>query len=182
MVPRTSFDWYSLESLGIIPFSGHNWTKAFMKSYFNFNPTLNCFQASKKQCKILEKRFPCPTQCQNWRNQFCDMLGNFEYLIDFLAEMVLHVHDILCTLFIGIISWNHRSKYVQLYKVFGPIVQVAQVAVPLLMHSAGLPGGADVLWKALDEDFHSEDWRVRANIFSFFSYFSAITWNYKNAP
>ena len=38
--------------------------------------------------------------------------------------------------------------------------QVAQVAVPLLMHSAGLPGGADVLWKALDEDFHSEDWRV----------------------
>ena len=29
------------------------------------------------------------------------------------------------------------------------------------MHSAGLPGGADVLWKALDEDFHSEDWRVR---------------------
>ena len=40
-------------------------------------------------------------------------------------------------------------------------MQVAQVAVPLLMHSAGLPGGADVLWKALDEDFHSEDWRVR---------------------
>ena len=39
-------------------------------------------------------------------------------------------------------------------------MQVAQVAVPLLMHSAGLPGGADVLWKALDEDFHSEDWRV----------------------
>ena len=29
------------------------------------------------------------------------------------------------------------------------------------MHSVGLPGGADVLWKALDEDFHSEDWRVR---------------------
>ena len=43
-------------------------------------------------------------------------------------------------------------------------MQVAQVAVPLLMHSAGLPGGADVLWKALDEDFHSEDWRVRTII------------------
>ena len=39
--------------------------------------------------------------------------------------------------------------------------QVAQVAVPLLMHSVGLPGGSDVLWKSLDEDFHSEDWRVR---------------------
>ena len=94
--------------------------------------------------------------------------------VDFLAEMVLHVHEILCTLFIGMISLNRRNKYVRLYKVFGPIAQVAQVAVPLLMHSAGLPGGADVLWKALDEDFHSEDWRVRANIFSFFSYFSAI--------
>ena len=39
--------------------------------------------------------------------------------------------------------------------------QVAEVAVPLLMHSVGLPGGADVLWKALDADFHHEDWRVR---------------------
>ena len=39
--------------------------------------------------------------------------------------------------------------------------QVAEVAVPLLMHSVGLPGGADVLWKALDTDFQSEDWRIR---------------------
>ena len=47
-------------------------------------------------------------------------------------------------------------------------MQVAQVAVPLLMHSAGLPGGADVLWKALDEDFHSEDWRVSKDYFTLF--------------
>jgi hypothetical protein len=39
--------------------------------------------------------------------------------------------------------------------------QVAQVAVPLIMHSVGLPGGSDVLWKALDDDFHSDDWRTR---------------------
>ena len=39
--------------------------------------------------------------------------------------------------------------------------QVAQVSVPLLMHSVSLPGGADVLWKALDDDFQSDDWRVR---------------------
>ena len=35
------------------------------------------------------------------------------------------------------------------------------MAVPILMHSVGLPGGADVLWKALDTDFQSEDWRTR---------------------
>ena len=39
--------------------------------------------------------------------------------------------------------------------------QVAQVAVPLILHAVTLPGGADALWKCLDEDFHSEDWRVR---------------------
>ncbi len=38
---------------------------------------------------------------------------------------------------------------------------VAQVAVPLMMHAVSLPGGADVFWRALDEDFHSDDWRVR---------------------
>ena len=47
MVPRTSFDWDSLESLGIIPFSGYNWAKAFMKSYFNFNPTLIVFKQAQ---------------------------------------------------------------------------------------------------------------------------------------
>ena len=54
-------------------------------------------------------------------------------------------------------------------------MQVAQVAVPLLMHSAGLPGGADVLWKALDEDFHSEDWRVRTRILVFLLFSHEIT-------
>ena len=39
--------------------------------------------------------------------------------------------------------------------------QVGQVAVPLILHAVTLPGGADALWKVLDEDFHSEDWRVR---------------------
>ena len=53
-------------------------------------------------------------------------------------------------------------------------MQVAQVAVPLLMHSAGLPGGADVLWKALDEDFHSEDWRVRTKILVFLLFYNFL--------
>ena len=39
--------------------------------------------------------------------------------------------------------------------------QVGQVAVPLILHAVTLPGGADALWKVLDEDFHSDDWRVR---------------------
>ena len=33
-------------------------------------------------------------------------------------------------------------------------LQVAQVAVPLMLHSVTLPGGSDVLWTILDEDFH----------------------------
>ena len=39
--------------------------------------------------------------------------------------------------------------------------QVAQAAVPILLHSITLPGGADIFWKALDDDFNNEDWRVR---------------------
>ena len=39
--------------------------------------------------------------------------------------------------------------------------QVAQAAVPIILHSITLPGGADIFWKALDEDFNNEDWRVR---------------------
>ena len=38
---------------------------------------------------------------------------------------------------------------------------MGQVAVPLILHAVTLPGGADALWKVLDEDFHSDDWRVR---------------------
>ena len=37
-------------------------------------------------------------------------------------------------------------------------LQVAQVAVPLMLHSVTLPGGSDVLWTILDEDFHRYTW------------------------
>eukprot|EP00094_Tigriopus_californicus_P000131 TCALIF_00127-PA protein Name:"Similar to UNC79 Protein unc-79 homolog (Homo sapiens)" AED:0.02 eAED:0.04 QI:0/0/0/0.66/0.5/0.33/3/0/2591 len=39
--------------------------------------------------------------------------------------------------------------------------QVAHACVPLLLHATSLPGGADILWKSLDEDFNNEDWRTR---------------------
>ena len=35
---------------------------------------------------------------------------------------------------------------------------MAQVAVPLMLHSVTLPGGSDVLWAILDEDFHRYTW------------------------
>ncbi len=38
---------------------------------------------------------------------------------------------------------------------------MSQVAVPIILHSLTLPGGADTFWKMLDEDYNDEDWRVR---------------------
>lgn len=32
--------------------------------------------------------------------------------------------------------------------------QVAAASVPILIHSITLPGGADIFWTCLDEDFH----------------------------
>ncbi len=40
-------------------------------------------------------------------------------------------------------------------------MQVAQASVPILVHSITLPGGADIFWRSLDEDFNADDWRVR---------------------
>lgn len=40
-------------------------------------------------------------------------------------------------------------------------LQVAQASVPILVHSITLPGGADIFWRSLDEDFNADDWRVR---------------------
>ena len=45
--------------------------------------------------------------------------------------------------------------------VFTFFFQVAQASVPILVHSITLPGGADMFWRSLDEDFNSDDWRVR---------------------
>lgn len=39
--------------------------------------------------------------------------------------------------------------------------QVAQAAVPIILHSITLPGGAEIFWRALDEDFNNEDWEGR---------------------
>ena len=39
--------------------------------------------------------------------------------------------------------------------------QLAFVAVPLLVHCLTLPTGADIFWKIVEDEFTSEDWRVR---------------------
>ena len=39
--------------------------------------------------------------------------------------------------------------------------QVAQTAVPFLLHCLSLPGGSDVFWKIMDSDFHSNEWKIR---------------------
>lgn len=39
--------------------------------------------------------------------------------------------------------------------------QLAFVGVPLLVHCLTLPTGADIFWKIVEDEFTSEDWRVR---------------------
>ena len=38
---------------------------------------------------------------------------------------------------------------------------LATPLVPLLLHSLTLPGGSDTLWKVVENDFNSEDWKLR---------------------
>lgn len=38
---------------------------------------------------------------------------------------------------------------------------VAQLSVQMLTHCITLPAGADTFWKVVEDDFHSEDWKVR---------------------
>jgi len=38
---------------------------------------------------------------------------------------------------------------------------VASVAVPLLIHCLAQPSGANVFWELVENDFNSEDWKVR---------------------
>lgn len=39
--------------------------------------------------------------------------------------------------------------------------QIAQVAVPVLLHCITLPLGSDVFWRIVQDAFHDSDWRVR---------------------
>jgi len=39
--------------------------------------------------------------------------------------------------------------------------QVAYECVPLLLHCLTLPTGADMLWKIVEENFSSDDWKER---------------------
>ncbi|XP_066259891.1 protein unc-79 homolog [Euwallacea similis] len=38
---------------------------------------------------------------------------------------------------------------------------ICQEAVPLLLHCVTLPSGPDVFWRIIQDNFHSQDWRVR---------------------
>jgi len=38
---------------------------------------------------------------------------------------------------------------------------VASVATPLLIHCLAQPTGANVFWELVENDFNSEDWKVR---------------------
>ena len=38
---------------------------------------------------------------------------------------------------------------------------IAEVCVPILLHSLTVAGGSDVLWGLVEEDFSSQDWRNR---------------------
>ncbi|XP_074643701.1 protein unc-79 homolog [Tubulanus polymorphus] len=49
-----------------------------------------------------------------------------------------------------------------LWKLLGAdLSHIAAVAVPLLLHCLTLPSGSDVFWKLVENDFTSEDWKLR---------------------
>ena len=37
--------------------------------------------------------------------------------------------------------------------------KIATIAVPILLHSITLAHGSDIMWRTLDRDFHSPDWK-----------------------
>ena len=39
--------------------------------------------------------------------------------------------------------------------------QIASMCVPLLIHCLTHPTGADVFWKLVEDDFNSDNWKVR---------------------
>ena len=87
------------------------------------------------------------------------------YLLDSVRLLTLHA-DVLSSI------TNKRKRFLTwcqdslltgiLWKILDSTQsQVAQVAVPLLLYSVTLPGGSDVFWHVIDQDFQSKDWRVR---------------------
>ncbi|XP_066903218.1 protein unc-79 homolog isoform X4 [Halyomorpha halys] len=38
---------------------------------------------------------------------------------------------------------------------------ICEVAVPLLLHCITMPSGSDAFWRVLQDEFHSNDWRIR---------------------
>ena len=38
---------------------------------------------------------------------------------------------------------------------------LATLLVPLLLHALTLPSGPDILWKVVEQDFNTDDWKIR---------------------
>nr|XP_040575380.1 protein unc-79 homolog [Lepeophtheirus salmonis] len=87
------------------------------------------------------------------------------YLLDSVRLLTLHA-DVLTNIARKrkrFIRWCQESLLVGiLWKILDSSQsQVAQVSVPILLHAITLPGGSDVFWKSVDDDFQDDDWRVR---------------------
>ncbi|KAK8775211.1 hypothetical protein V5799_031444 [Amblyomma americanum] len=63
----------------------------------------------------------------------------------------------------GFLIWCQENLLVaNLWKLLqAEFSQIARLCVPLLLHCVTLPSGMDMFWKAVEADFHSENWRDR---------------------
>ena len=63
----------------------------------------------------------------------------------------------------GFLFWVQENLSVaQLWNLLeSQTSHVAQTCVSLLLHCLTLPGGSDVFWKIMENDFHSREWKTR---------------------
>ncbi|XP_070377842.1 protein unc-79 homolog isoform X1 [Dermacentor albipictus] len=63
----------------------------------------------------------------------------------------------------GFLIWCQENLLVaNLWKLLqAEFSQIARLCVPLLLHCVTLPSGMDMFWKAVEADFHSDNWRDR---------------------
>ncbi|XP_011502414.1 PREDICTED: protein unc-79 homolog, partial [Ceratosolen solmsi marchali] len=63
----------------------------------------------------------------------------------------------------GFFIWSQENLVIKnLWEILhGEYSHLAQRAVPLLLHCITLPHGIDTFWHIVQNDFHSDDWRIR---------------------
>uniref|UniRef100_T1JB25 Protein unc-79 homolog n=1 Tax=Strigamia maritima TaxID=126957 RepID=T1JB25_STRMM len=64
----------------------------------------------------------------------------------------------------GFLIWIQENLLISILWKFlqAEYSHISQVSVQILLHCITLPSGTDIFWKIIEENFHSDDWMVRA--------------------